>query len=180
MEAQTTVTIRRAEPADAADLADLAARTFWDTFAADNRPEDMAAHMRQTFGPAQQGAEITDPRICTLLAISEGVIGFTQIRTGPPPACVTEERPLEIWRFYVDHRWHGRGVAQRLMQAALREAAAQHATAVWLGVWERNARATAFYRKCGFVDVGAHDFILGQDVQTDRIMVRRLTAAAPT
>ena len=42
---------------------------------------------------------------------------------------------------------------------------------LWLGVWERNARAIRFYAKAGFVDVGSHDFVLGTDRQTDRVMV---------
>ena len=41
---------------------------------------------------------------------------------------------------------------------------------VWLGVWEENARAIAFYRKCGFVDVGSIDFFVGSDRQTDRVL----------
>ena len=57
------------------------------------------------------------------------------------------------------------------MRAVMVVAAATGAGAVWLGVWERNARAIAFYAKCGFADVGAHDFRLGDDLQTDRVMV---------
>jgi ribosomal protein S18 acetylase RimI-like enzyme len=51
---------------------------------------------------------------------------------------------------------------------AARTAGARH---LWLGVWEHNARALRFYAKCGFVDVGSHDFVLGTDRQTDRVMV---------
>jgi GNAT superfamily N-acetyltransferase len=47
----------------------------------------------------------------------------------------------------------------------------------WLGVWERNPRANAFYRKVGFTDVGSHVFMVGTDPQTDRIMVRHLPRA---
>ena len=41
---------------------------------------------------------------------------------------------------------------------------------MWLGVWERNFRAQKFYRKYGFVDIGAHTFTLGRDHQTDLLM----------
>lgn len=166
------VLIRRAEAADAEVLAELASRTFQEAFAADNNPEDMALHVAHSFGPAQQLAEITAPDIRTLLAVSDGqVVGFAQLRTGVPPACVTFADTVELWRIYVDRPWHGRGVAQRLMSAAITEAAAMGAGSVWLGVWERNPRAIAFYGKCGFVDVGTHTFLLGQDPQTDRVMV---------
>lgn len=164
--------IRRAEPADAEVLAELASRTFQEAFAADNTPEDMALHVAASFGPALQGAEITAPNIRTLLTAKDGqAIGFVQLRTGAPPACVTSTDPVELWRFYVDRPWHGQGVAQRLMRAAITEARAMGAGSLWLGVWERNPRAIAFYGKFGFVDVGTHEFLLGKDAQTDRIMV---------
>jgi RimJ/RimL family protein N-acetyltransferase len=50
---------------------------------------------------------------------------------------------------------------------------------LWLGVWERNPRAIAFYEKCGFRDVGSHDFWVGNDCQTDRIMVTELRRPEP-
>lgn len=164
--------IRRAEPADAEVLAELASRTFQEAFAAVNTPEDMALHVAGSFGPALQLAEITASDIRTLLTVKDGqAIGFVQLRSGTPPACVTSTDPVELWRFYIDRPWHGRGVAQQLMRAAIAEAKAMGAGSVWLGVWERNPRAITFYGKCGFVDVGTHTFLLGQDVQTDRVMV---------
>ncbi|HEX7807692.1 MAG TPA: GNAT family N-acetyltransferase, partial [Thermoanaerobaculia bacterium] len=45
---------------------------------------------------------------------------------------------------------------------------------VWLGVWEHNPRAIAFYEKCGFRITGKHPFLLGSDLQTDLVMTREL------
>ena len=74
----------------------------------------------------------------------------------------------------MDRAWQGRGVAQSLMVASLESAMERGARTVWLAVWERNLRAQAFYRKCGFEDCGAQEFVLGRDRQTDRVMVRAL------
>jgi ribosomal protein S18 acetylase RimI-like enzyme len=63
------------------------------------------------------------------------------------------------------------------MTAVLEAAVRRGAATLWLGVWERNPRAQAFYRKYGFVDVGAHTFILGSDHQIDRLMARPLAGA---
>ena len=171
---EVACTIRRAVPEDAEPLAALAARTFRDTFEADNRPEDLASHEARSYSTALQLGEITSADMVTLLAICDGPAAFAQLRHGPTPACVSSSRPVELWRFYVDHAWHGRGVARQLMQAALDEAAATGATAVWLGVWERNPRAIAFYRKAGFGEAGTQAFRLGDDVQTDVVMARAL------
>jgi ribosomal protein S18 acetylase RimI-like enzyme len=171
------IAIRPATVADAPALAELAARTFTDTFAADNRPEDLSAFLAQTYGVEQQTAELSDPETTTLLAEAGGAaIGFAQLRPGRVPDCVGGPAPLELQRFYVDRRWHGRGVAQQLMRAVLGVASDRGGRTLWLGVWERNVRAIAYYAKSGFVDVGSHPFQLGGDLQTDRIMVRPLEA----
>ena len=82
--------------------------------------------------------------------------------------------PLELWRFYVDKVHHGRGIARQMMEAVIDVARERGAATLWLGVWEHNTRAQAFYRKSGFVVVGSHTFVLGADVQTDCLMARSL------
>ena len=57
------------------------------------------------------------------------------------------------------------------MAAVMEAAQTAGARHLWLGVWEHNPRAIRFYAKCGFVDVGSHDFVLGADRQTDRVML---------
>ena len=119
----------------------------------------------------QQTAELSHPAFTTLLAFADHTLaGFVQLRAGRPPACITGARPLELLRFYVAREWHGRGVAQELMEAARTAARSRGAGTLWLGVWERNPRARAFYGKSGFRDVGSQIFLLGTDEQTDRVM----------
>jgi ribosomal protein S18 acetylase RimI-like enzyme len=165
--------IRLATAADAAAVADLAARTFRDTFEADNTAEDMAAHLKKNYGAAIQSAEIANPAMATLVMEGEGgLIAYVQIRSDPAPACVGGRRPLEIWRFYVDKPFIGRGIAGMLMDRTLQEIGSRGADVCWLGVWERNLRAQAFYRKQGFVQVGTQFYDVGSDRQTDHVMAR--------
>jgi len=169
------MTIRRGTAADAATLAALARDTFFDTFASANDANDMALHLARAYGVPQQTAELTDPAVTTLLVEEGGqVVAYAQVRTGEVPACVTGAKAIELWRFYVARDWHGRGIAQALMDRVMTEARDGGAETLWLGVWERNARALAFYGKCGFADVGEHVFLFGTDPQTDRVMARTL------
>jgi diamine N-acetyltransferase len=159
--------IRRATVADARTLAELGTRTFEETFGSANRREDIEAYLSRTYGEQKQKQEIDDPQMITLVAEEAGsLIAFAQMRV--------EKGRIEIARFYVDRPWQGRGLAHALMQAVIEEAKARQMETIWLGVWERNDRAIAFYRKCGFRDAGSQPFILGSDLQTDRVMIYEL------
>jgi ribosomal protein S18 acetylase RimI-like enzyme len=173
--AGSAVEIRRATTADAAAVAEFAARTFAETFGPDNRPEDLAEHLATAYGIPQQSTEIANPGYVTWLAHVNGVLGgFAQVRRKIAPTTAAAAAALEIHRFYVDRRWHGRGVAVPLMDACLDAARGFGGRAVWLSVWEHNPRALAFYVKRGFIEAGNADFWVGPDRQTDHILVRAL------
>jgi diamine N-acetyltransferase len=167
--------VRRGVLEDAPVLAAFAARIFAETFAADNNPEDLLEYLESSFGIVQQSQELADPNEITLLMFAaETLIAFAQVRCKVPPACVTQEHPIEVHRFYVDAVAHGKGVAQSLMAAVKAAAKDFDAKHLWLSAWERNPRAVAFYGKMGFEIVGSADFVVGSDVQTDHIMVAPL------
>ena len=140
---------------DAAVLADLARTTFYDAFAATNDPPTWRCTSSAPTACRNRRRELQDPGITTLLVEQDGAaIAYAQLRDHHVPECVTGPSPIELWRFYVDRGWHGRGVAQALMDRVKAEARQRGAQTLWLGVWERNDRARAFYAKCGFADAG--------------------------
>jgi len=166
-------TIRRAHAGDAVALSALAERTFRDTFAAFNTPKDMDTHCRGNYAPGIFAGEIAVAHIVTLVAEhASRLTGYGQLRWTDVPACVTGAHPAEIGRLYVDARWHGHGIAQALTARMVDDAIAGGADRLWLGVWESNHRALAFYRKIGFVPVGSHVFMVGPDPQNDLLLAR--------
>lgn len=177
---KTTLTFCRGGTADAAELADFAARTFEETFAADNNPSDLEAHLTANYGLQQQSAELADPLISTILVRADrALVAYAQVRQSTPPSCVVHESPIELHRFYVDQRMHGSGLAQELMRAVHRAAGEFGGRHIWLGVWERNPRAIAYYKKSGFVDVGSTLYTVGPDRQTDRVLIAGVHPPAP-
>jgi ribosomal protein S18 acetylase RimI-like enzyme len=165
--------IRIATISDATLLAELGARTFADSFAADNTPDDMAAYLVKSFSPGKQAAELAEPGTVFLIAEDGGQpLGYTRLRGGNEPKCINGLHPVEIVRLYSIKEMIGRGVGAALMQACIDEARRRGCDVIWLDVWEKNPRAIAFYRKWGFEKVGEQGFQLGDDMQTDWLMAR--------
>ena len=185
--------IRLATQADIVELSATARRIFHDTFAAFNTPEDMAAYNATAFTPEAFARAIQDHTHNVLIAVPKdlagadatapaSVLGFAQLRHGPPHASVGSQHAVEIQRFYVDRPYHGSGLAQALMATVAEHVTQSGGSTIWLGVWEHNTRAIAFYQKIGFSEVGETTFILGTDVQRDLVMaaaIDRLRLHAP-
>ena len=169
------LTIRRGTLEDAGLLSELGARTFSETFAVDNTPEDLATYIATSFNGAQQRAELEDPASTFLIAEVDGrAAGYAMLHEGEPEKGVEGAKPIELVRLYVLREWLGRGVGEQLMRACIDEARQTGHETLWLGVWERNPRAQAFYRKWNFREVGEHMFQLGADTQRDILMERAL------
>ena len=167
--------IRAATPEDAESLAALAERTFRETFSADNASVDVEAYIRDALSFEHALAELADTANTFLLAVinsTDQPAGYSKLRTGPAEPCVSGPKPIELERIYVDRHALGHGVGAALMRANLEAARSGGYQTLWLGVWERNARAISFYERWGFVTVGDHVFQLGSEAQRDLIMQR--------
>jgi GNAT superfamily N-acetyltransferase len=170
-----TVHIRAAVASDAATLTELGARTFRDSFGADNRPEDMEAFLSSHYRPEIQAEELRDPRTLYLLAEVSGTpAGFALLGDRPLEKGVPGDRPLMLVRLYVDRPFLGARVGAALMERCVAVARERGHDVLWLGVWERNTRAIAFYKRWGFTEVGEMIFQLGGDPQRDEVMALRL------
>ncbi len=170
------VLIRRGASQDLALLADLSARTFREAFEAFYTADDFKAFLEEAFDPEKLGRELADPACTFLFAEVEGeYLGYSMVRRGPPEPCVHGADPIELVRIYVLQKAVGKGVGPALLEACFKVAKEQDARTLWLGVWERNPRALAFYARNGFVEVGFHHFRVGSQVDVDRILVKDLT-----
>jgi ribosomal protein S18 acetylase RimI-like enzyme len=171
------LSIRHAESKDAGALARMADTLFRTAFAERNDPVQMERYCGSHFGTELQAAEINDPDAITLLLEKqEALEGFAQMLRGARSQSSVDvgTAPVELQRFYVAPTLHGRGVAQILMQRCIEEAETAGADVLWLGVWQENPRAIAFYHKCGFHIAGEQVFMLGTEPQYDHVMIRPL------
>ena len=152
-------------------LSELGAKTFYETFAKDNTPENIDLYIKESFSPEIQFNELSEPEVFFLIAESEGIpIGYAQLIMNSKDESIKGTGPLEIRRIYASQAYLGKGVGKELMKATISEARQRGCDCVWLGVWEKNQRAIDFYKKWGFREVGTHIFMLGDDPQMDFIM----------
>ena len=169
------INIRYARAADHQLLAEVGRRLFTEAFADQNRPEDMVAYLTTSFGPEIQAAELADPASVTLIAERKGIFaGYARLKEGKPALEIPGQHPVELVRIYTELEYIGQGLGSALMQACLREAERRECDSVWLGVWEHNPRAIRFYERWEFIKAGTQVFRLGEDLQTDYVMYRKV------
>jgi ribosomal protein S18 acetylase RimI-like enzyme len=163
--------IRPVGLADVDVLAELSRRTFIETFAAANTPEDMAAHIAKAYAADKLAAELKAPGSSFFfIELDDEPVGYLKVNAGSSQTDRVDGDTLEVERIYVAAEHQGRRLGKTLLEFAIDLAVRQGRDAVWLGVWEKNAKAMAFYERRGFVRFGAHDYVVGSDVQVDFLM----------
>lgn len=163
---------RNAVATDGAALDAMARRVWMATFGENVAAQDIALYVGEAFGPrGSLVREMNDPAFDYRIALEQGqVIGYAKI--GPPvfQGEVDATGALQLRQLYVERPFHGKGISHDLLDWSRERAAARGATQLLLSVWERNARAIAFYTKHGFVPVGDYAFRTGRQVDRDIIM----------
>jgi diamine N-acetyltransferase len=169
--------IRRGKPIDAETLAPLAVKIFNDTFAENplNKPEDMNAYIAESMSVEMFRTQLEGENSIFFIAeIESKMIGYAMLNEGATEHCIADENPIELNRLYVLKDFHGKGIAEKLMNKCFEIALEKNFKTMWLGVWEFNYRAARFYEKIGFKKVGNHTFQLGSDSQIDLVMEKAL------
>ncbi len=172
-----TLAIREATIADASLIADISHQTFYDTFAAYNSPANMDKFLKQQFTKGKLILEVGAKENIFLLAYDgDEVAGYVKLRDERVPAGFGNVSALEIARLYALKSQIGKGAGALLMQSCIDIAKQKNKEWLWLGVWEKNQRAIDFYTKWGFEKFDETDFLLGDDVQRDWLMKKRIVS----
>jgi GNAT superfamily N-acetyltransferase len=158
-------------PAAAASLGAMARQAFSDAFAHLYDPVPFARFLDEAYGPnGTMERGLADPAIRWRAAtIGDQPIGYAKLSPLVAPAPAPLPGALELQQIYVLASWHGRGVAEGLMQWALATARADNAPEIYLTVFDHNLRAKRFYTRHGFAEVGRCTFRLGDRVDDDRV-----------
>ena len=175
----TAPLIRHATLADVDVLCRLGAATFRETYRAISDPREVDEYADEHFTRARVEAWFRRPCARTLLAlVDDSPVGYAHVRSAKVPDCVADRKAVELSRLYLLASAQGSGLGAALMAVALAEVAALGGRTVWLGAYDRNAKALGFYARRGFVQVGTHEFEFGGQIYADPVLTRAVTEAA--
>lgn len=170
-----TITIKKCTLEDLRKLQEISYETFNETFKHQNSPENMKAYLERAFNLKQLEKELSSRFSQFFFVYSNNeVAGYLKINTNDAQSEEMGDETLEIERIYVKKKFQKLGLGQYLLNKAMEIAAEHNKKTIWLGVWERNENAIAFYKKMGFVQTGAHSFYMGDEEQLDFIMTKTL------
>lgn len=157
------------------ELQAISRETFTETFKEQNSPEHLNAYLEKAYNQEQLALELENPESRFYFVHSDDeVAGYLKINVGEAQSEKMGADSLEVERIYVKKKFHKKGLGKLLLEKAFDVAAELEKKKVWLGVWEHNENAIAFYKKKGFVQTGAHPFYMGDDKQIDLIMTKTM------
>ena len=165
--------LARPAPDDAARLAHLAATAFRETYLAANDPDAIEAYVVRGLTTESYARALTDTRCELHWLLRDGEpVGYLKLNLEGAQTEPDLGDGLEIEQVYLLAAHQGHGLGRTLIEVALDAARRHRLPHVWLGVWEANERAIAFYRSQGFEAFGQHTFRLGDEEQVDLLMRR--------
>ena len=168
-----TIKIKKCNREDLEILQEISIETFNDTFKNQNSPENMKAYLDRAFNTKQLEEELSNRSSQFFFVyFNEEVAGYLKVNTNEAQSEEMGDESLEIERIYIKNKFQKHGIGKYLLNKAVEIAMEHNKKKIWLGVWERNENALAFYKKMGFVYADSHSFYMGEEEQTDFIMTK--------
>lgn len=175
MDDNQNIIFRKVTEHDIPQLQKLAIETFQSTFHDQNTEADMARFLEVTYAEERLLQEVLDKESLTYFICDQDTpIGFFKLNWNTSQTEPDYPHALEIQRIYILDAYHRQGIGALALAWIESFAIQQQKEALWLGVWEHNTKAIAFYEKLGFVHISSHVFQLGSDAQTDYIYLKKI------
>ncbi|MEK3975939.1 GNAT family N-acetyltransferase [Psychrobacillus sp. FSL K6-1267] len=170
-----TINLKKCTIEDLPVLQKISYETFNETFKHQNSLENMNSYLERAFNLKQLEKEILNISSQFFFAYSNNEIaGYLKINTNDAQSEKMGDESLEIERIYIKNKFQKHGIGKYLFNKAMDIAVESNKQKIWLGVWDKNENAIAFYEKMGFIQTGAHSFYMGDEEQIDFIMTKTL------
>lgn len=169
------INIRTCALADLNLLREISIITSNETFRAQNDSDVMDQYLKTAYSEGRLRSELQNPNSqFYFVYVGEVLAGYLKLNQLDAQTEFQEENALEVERIYILTSFKGRGIGKRLIQFSEQQAKALGKEILWLGVWEKNYNALAFYKKMDFVIFGSHAFQMAHELQTDYVMKKQI------
>ena len=156
---------------DVEELMTISRTTFSDAFRNQNHAADFNAYLEKAFSKMQLEKELNNPKMNFYFVYFEGdLAAYFKLNEGDAQTDIQQEDCMELERIYVLNAFQGKQLGKRILDWITNRVENMGKSFLWLGVWEKNPRAIAFYERNGFYKFGTHPYFIGNDEQTDWLM----------
>jgi len=156
-------------------LQKISIELFTDTFKDQNTEEDLKNYLEKAYNSAQLKKELTNKNSTFFFLLDDGeIVGYLKLNVEDAQTEEITDHAVEIERIYIRNNRKRKGYGTILIEKAEQFAQVENKKLIWLGVWEENFDAIAFYKNKGFVQTSSHSFFMGDDEQTDLIMTKKI------
>ncbi|MGG0738938.1 GNAT family N-acetyltransferase [Niallia taxi] len=170
-----TITIKKCTVEDVNMLQEISYETFNETFKDQNSPENMTAYLVVAFTIEQLKTELKNTSSHFFFVfVNTEIAGYLKVNIDDAQSEAMGAESLEVERIYVKSQYQKLGLGKQLFNKALDVSRQLNKKKIWLGVWEKNENAIAFYKRIGFVQTGSHSFYMGEEEQIDFIMTKTI------
>lgn len=156
-------------------LKKIAYQTFEETFREQNKKENIDNYLANTFTKEKVLEELQNPNsFFYFIYYQSSLAGYLKLNINDAQTESYNEDHLEIERIYILNEFQKLGLGKQLYDKVIEVSNELLCNHIWLGVWEKNDNAIAFYKKLGFEKVDEHAFYMGDERQIDYIMIKDL------
>jgi len=163
--------IRPANINDAIILAELGAKTFYETFREFHTEEDMQQYIQKAYSVDLITENLSKENIQYFIAFDEEKpIGYLKLIKNVTHEKLISQKNIELEKIYVLKEYLDKKVGKELMLQAFNFSKQNNFETLFLGVWQENHRAVNFYKKFGFETFTIRTFQLGETLCDDFLM----------
>ena len=153
----------------------ISIETFSNTFKEQNSEENLTNYLEKAYNKNKLANELSNPNSSFFfLKKSDQIVGYLKINIEDAQSEYVADNALEIERIYIRKQYLRQGYGKYLFHIAESLAKQYKKETIWLGVWEYNQNAIMFYKQMGFKQIGTHYFLMGDEKQTDLILLKEL------
>ena len=153
-------------------LRDVSIKTFIETFASQNKKENIKQYLNTKMSLANLKEELNNVNsYFYFFIVNNKIIGYTKLNF---ESAQSEEifigKAFEVERIYLLSKYSRKGYGRKAFENIFQIGRKKGYEKIWLGVWEYNKNAIEFYKHMGFKIFSKHSFLLGDDNQTDLLL----------